>query len=106
MDYNHYVRPDANGIIILGFTSAFPEIASPQSGDLLLSGQTGRQFTLQLTNNRGQYVYKVVNGAIALRTATELNDEWNNRPPDPTSLQQQLDELKVMLGDLILFGGI
>lgn len=104
-EYKHYVRPDENGIIILGFTSAFPEIAIPQSGDLLLSGQEGRHFNFPLTNDRGQFVYKVVNGAIALRNATELNAEWDSRPAPPPTLQEQVDEMKITLGDFILFGG-
>jgi hypothetical protein len=104
--YKQYVRTDTNGIVILGFTSAFPEIATVQAGDLLLTGQDGRHFQMQLTNDKGQYLYKVVSGQMVQRTQAELDTEWSARPIPPDADAEltlaitnatTLDELKKAL---------
>lgn len=75
--YKQYVRTDANGLVIKGFTDAFE---SPITGDLLLSSYDGRHFQLQLSNYHGQYLFKVVSGQMTQRTQAELDTEWNARP--------------------------
>lgn len=102
-EYKHYIRTNESGVVILGFSSAFPEIATPQQGDLLLSGKDGRHFSTKLTNDRGQYIYRVVNGVMLERPKSELDEELTLYPP---SLQEQVDEMKLLLGDLLLFGGV
>lgn len=102
--YKHYIRTDANGIVILGFTSAFPEIATPQDGDMLLTGQEERQFQLPLTNERGQYKLKVVNGQLSERTQAELDTEWAARPAPPLSevevLRKENEQLNLSIIEL------
>ena len=97
-EYKHYIRTDEIGLVIYGFTTGFEQ---PQAGDLLVSGQDGRHFTIQLTNERGQYLYKIVNGAMTARTQAELDEEWNARPTQP-SLEERLqaaeDALTALLG--------
>lgn len=80
--YKQFIRPDVNSIVVKGFTDAFEQ---PLTGDLQLTGQDGRHFQMQLTNVRGQYLYKVVSGQMVQRTQTELDTEWAARtiPPDP-----------------------
>jgi hypothetical protein len=86
-EYQHYIRKDSNGIVIRGYTSAFEE---PQAGDLLLPDQDGRHFTIQLTTERGQFKYKVVDGVMALRMQQELDAEWNARPAEPPTAEERL----------------
>ncbi|WP_424765689.1 hypothetical protein [Paenibacillus sp. sgz302251] len=103
--YKHYIQTNEAGIIIHGFSSAFEQ---PKAGDLELSGQEGRHFQVPLLTDRMQYKYKITNGAMAERTQAELDDEWAARPHDPPSevetLRQELNEMTVMLGDLLLGG--
>lgn len=100
--YKHYIRTDSSGIVILGFTSAFPEIATPQSGDLLLDGYDGRHFQIQLTNERGQFKYKVVNGEMVERTQMELDTEWSARPPVPKTEVELLKEENLQLNNQMI----
>lgn len=97
--YKQYVRTNANGIVIKGFTDAFEQM---QTGDLLLTGQDGRHFQIQLMNDRGQYIYKVVSGAMAARTQAELDSEWAARPilPDPDNELANAINAAVTLDDL------
>jgi hypothetical protein len=92
--YKHYIRTDANGIVVKGFTDGFEQ---PQQGDLLLSGQDGRHFQLQLSNERGQFIYKLVNGSMVSRTQEELELEWNSRPPAPKTEMEIVKEENVQL---------
>lgn len=85
--YKQYVRTDASGIIVKGFTDAFEQ---PITGDLLLTGQDGRHFQIQLTNDRGQFIYKLVNGSMVARTQTELDVEWNARPTPQPGLESRI----------------
>lgn len=75
--YKHYIRTNAQAVVIYGFSDAFEQ---PQTGDLALSGEQGRHFQIQLTNERGQYKYKVVSGSMVERTQSELDTEWAARP--------------------------
>lgn len=89
--YKQYIRTDVNGIVIKGFTSAFEQ---PIAGDLLLSGQDGRHFQMQLLTDRGQYKYKLVNNQMVERTQAELDAEWAARPAPPkTPRQKEIDKL-------------
>jgi hypothetical protein len=85
--YRHFIRTDTNGIVVKGFTDAFEQ---PQTGDLKLTGYDGRHFTLQLTNERGQFIYKVENGSMVARSQAELDVEWNSRPPAEPSVEERL----------------
>jgi hypothetical protein len=96
-EYQHYIRTDANGIVIHGFTDAFEQI---QPGDLLLSGQDGRHFQIQLINERGQFIYKLVNGAMVARSQEELETEWAARPTPPPSDSELLKDARLEIGRL------
>lgn len=101
--YKHYIRVDINNFIILRYSSAFIE---PQVGDICVNENGGRHYNEPVTNERGQYIAKWINGAEVARTQTELDIEWNARPipPDPdaelaTAIQAAttLDGLKAAL---------
>lgn len=70
-NYRHYVRPSTDGIIRYGFCDVQE---APQQGDILIDDNAPRQFNMQLQNDKGQYLYKVVNGQMVEKTADELFD--------------------------------
>lgn len=69
--YKHYVRPSSDGIIRYGFCDVQED---PQIDDLCIDDNAPRQFNIQLQNDKQQYIYKVVNGILTLRTDAELFD--------------------------------
>lgn len=101
-EYQHYIRLNGE-IIVYGFSTAFEQ---PQEGDILISGQTGRHFTIQLTNNNRQFLYRYNGSSIALRTQTELDAEWAARPPAPPSIKERIqaneDAINFLLGTVVL----
>lgn len=105
--YKHYIRVNEEGLVVHGFSNAFEQ---PLTTDLPLSGDQGRHFQLQITNDRGQYKYKVANNQLVERSQTELDTEWAARPAPPPSeidlLRQQVNELTIALGDALLGGGL
>lgn len=105
-DYKHYIRVNEAMVIIHGFSSAFEQ---PQDGDILYAESEHRHFHLvftePLTNDRGQYRLKWDNGVVE-RSKAVLDAEWSLQPPQPPTLQEQVDEMKLLLGDLLLFGGV
>lgn len=106
-EYQHFIRKNEAMVIIHGFSSAFEQ---PQTGDYLIGDNDTRHFHEffpdRLINERGQFTLKWVNDKVTPRTKQELDEEWANRPPSPPSIQEQIDEMKVTLGDFILFGGV
>lgn len=117
--YRHYIRTDANGIVIKGFTSAFLKGANGDEeilpGDLELQGYDTRQFQINLVTDdeRRQNKYKVVNGTMVARTQQELDVEWDARPPQPkTELErireenQQLNNQIIDLWETLLSAGV
>lgn len=78
--YKHYIRVE-NGNVTKGFSDAFEQTLET---DILYAEDTGRHFQIQMTNERGQYIYKWENEMVE-RTQTELDTEWDARPipPDP-----------------------
>jgi hypothetical protein len=105
-EYQHYIRTDVNGVVILGFTTGFPEIATPQPGDLLLPEYDVRQFQVELLTPipRSQFKYKVVDGVMVLRTQQELDAEWTARPPAPKTeielMQEETTQMNLQIIDL------
>lgn len=100
-EYKHYIRL-VGDVIVYGFSTAFEQ---PLEGDVLIAGQGGRHFTVQLTNNRGQFLYRY-NGAITLRSQTELDAEWASKPPAPLSLEERTqaneEAIDFLLGTVML----
>lgn len=99
-DYKHYIRVN-NGIVTHGFSNAFEQ---PQTGDTELSGDFGRHFQLQLTTERGQYKYKVVNGKMEERSQEELDAEWASRPVPPPSGDDRMKAVEDMLLEIMMGG--
>lgn len=89
--YRHYIRVDANSIIIHGFSDAFEQ---PQAGDFALTGDFGRHFQIPLLTERGQYKFKLVDGQMVERTQAELNQEWSNRPAQPPTSAERIKALE------------
>lgn len=89
-----YIRTDAAGLVVRGFTTAFEQ---PQTGDILVSGQNGRHFNIQLTNDRGQPLYRIVNGGMIARSQVELDEEWAARSVPKTPDQLRIEELERQL---------
>ena len=90
--YNHYIRTNESGIVIHGFSDAFEQ---PQEGDILIFEDGPRHFHLAwpepLTNERGQYRFRWIDGQRVERSQQELDDEWAQRPPAPPTLEQRLE---------------
>lgn len=105
--YNHYIRVDQAGIIIYGFSSAFED---PKTDDICILQDGPRQFqevwTEPLTNERGQYRYKWIEGQRMERSADELDAEWAARPPAPPTVDDQIALMQKALDDLILGGAL
>lgn len=97
--YTHYIRIDTNNIITHGFSDAFEQ---PITGDLPLSGDNGRHFQIQLMTDRGQFMYKLENGAMVARTQAELDLEWNSRPPAPKAEIEIVKEENAKLNTQII----
>jgi hypothetical protein len=95
---NHYVRVDANNIVIHAFSDAFE---TPLSTDILVESNSGRQYNPQLMNDRSQFIYKVVSGAMTLRTQAELDAEWASRPAPPPSESDRLASVESALISLM-----
>ncbi|WP_010500672.1 hypothetical protein [Paenibacillus elgii] len=104
--YKHYVRTDAAGIVIHGFSSAFE---APEQTDICIDGNGGRHFTLQLRNERGQFRCRYEKGTLAERGQTELDAEWAARPPAPPTpddlRDQRIADLEIALANAFLKGG-
>jgi hypothetical protein len=90
--YNHYIRTNEAGIVIHGFSDAFEQ---PQDGDILVLENGPRHFheawPEPLRNERGQYLFRWIDGQCVERSQEELDAEWAQRPPGPPTLQQRLE---------------
>lgn len=89
--YKHYIRTNEAGTVVHGFSDAFEQ---PQDGDILVLENGPRHFHLAwpepLTNERGQYRFRWIDGQRVERSQQELDDEWAQRPPAPPSLVERL----------------
>jgi hypothetical protein len=85
--YSHYIRLDANNIIIYRFSDAFE---TPLQTDICVATDADRHYNDPYTNERGQFIFKWENGSMVSRTQSELDVEWNNRPPQPPSTEDRL----------------
>lgn len=96
--YSHYIRITEAGVITHGFSSAFEQ---PQGDDILIQADGPRHFSQvwpePLTNDRGQYRYKWVDGERVERAQSELDAEWSSQPPVPPSSEQRIAELEAKL---------
>jgi hypothetical protein len=69
--YKHYVRANENSIVIYGFCEIEEDFIP---NDILIDDNAPRQFNLKLQNEKFQYLYKIVNGILTLRTEEEMFD--------------------------------
>ncbi|KIL38298.1 hypothetical protein SD70_27165 [Gordoniibacillus kamchatkensis] len=53
--YKHYIRIDANNIVIHAFSDAFEQ---PLGTDILVESNAGRHFNPALTDGEGNFIYK------------------------------------------------
>ncbi|WP_010502832.1 hypothetical protein [Paenibacillus elgii] len=92
--YKHFIRTDATGLIIHGFSSAFE---TPEPTDICIEENAGRHFTIQLRNERGQSRYRYEKRALAERSQTELDTEWASRPPASPTAEERIAALTAQL---------
>jgi hypothetical protein len=100
--YNHYIRLNESGIIIHGFSDAFEQ---PQDGDILVLENGPRHFhevwPEPLRNERGQYLFRWIDGQRVAKAQDELDAEWAQRLPAPPSLAQRLEAAEQALRALM-----
>lgn len=97
-DNKHYYRVNAEGFIVYGFSDAFEQ---PLESDVLVDSG-GRQFNPTVRNERGQYMFKVVDGEIVERSQEELDEEYSELPsPAKTPDQIMIEMLQVQSGELL-----
>jgi hypothetical protein len=85
--YNHYIRINADDIVIYRFSDAFE---TSQDGDICVATNAGRHYNDPYTNERGQYIYRWTGTDQVLRDQVELDAEWATRPPSPPSESDRL----------------
>jgi hypothetical protein len=103
--YKHYIRTNEAGMIIYGFSSAFEQ---PLETDYLYAEEAPRHFhesfAEPLTNERGQYRFKVIDAEFIARSQEELDAEWQQQPPSPPTeldligaqlIQRELEALEL-----------
>jgi hypothetical protein len=98
--YQHYIRTNEAGIIIYGFSSAFEQ---PLETDYLFAEEAPRHFHESfkepLTNERGQYRYKLIGSELVVRAQLELDEEYeNNKPPIvKTEEQKKIEQIELLI---------
>lgn len=105
--YKHYIRKDANGYIIKGFSDAFEE---PLETDICINSKGGRQFELlnevnpPLTNMDRCHLYKYVDGKIIETTQAEQDAELATFPVPVVklSVEEELTATKEELAQATL----
>lgn len=60
----------------------------------------GNYLKYGLIDENGLYNYKLVDGVITERTATEKQADLDSLPPAPKTLQEEIEELKQLVADL------
>lgn len=85
---NHYIKIDVNNIVITAFSDDF-QASTPT--DILIESNAGRHYNPQLTNEKGQYIYKYINSQMLLRTDVELFD----------LTQYKLDKINLLKGSYV-----
>lgn len=70
-EYKHYIRIDEDNIVIHGFSNAFEQ---PQVDDICIDEDAPRHFQVELRNENMQFIHKVVNGEMVLRTEEDMFD--------------------------------
>lgn len=98
-NYRHFVRPTADNVIRQWYVDGITD--NYQQGDILIDDNGPRQFNRVMTNEAGQFIYKIENNAIIFRTQAELNAEIAALPPEPPSLQEQMATMQQVINLLL-----
>jgi hypothetical protein len=103
--YKHYIRTNEAGEIVHGFSDAFEQ---PQDGDILVLENGPRHFheawPESLTNERGQYRFRWIDGQCVAKARDELDAEWAQRLPEPPSLEERIKVTEDMILSMMLGG--
>lgn len=75
--HKHYIRTDANGVVIHRFSDAFE---TPLDTDICVATGAERHYNSRYTNERGQLIYTWDGSGQVLRSQTKLDAEWAARP--------------------------
>lgn len=110
--YNkHYIRADAEGRVIHGFSDAF---AAPQSGDRCINEQGGYQFRLSpdgvenppLTDMDGVHLYRWDGQAVVETTAARREAEraalQTAQPPTGPTLEARVEVLTELVDAMLV----
>ena len=105
----HYIRVNADGNIIAGFSNAFQQ---PQESDILINDQGGYQFRLfpdgeenpHLITHEGIALYRWTDGTVHQRTEDEMNAERNRvrqAVPTPTH-EERIEALEAVIMEMVV----
>ena len=89
----HYIRVNAEGMIIKGFSDAFEQ---PIEGDILINEKGGRHFEINgetnpsLFDNNMCHIFRFENNTIRKSTEDELALEWEMIKPVPVPTEMEL----------------
>ncbi|NHN31119.1 hypothetical protein G9U52_14870 [Paenibacillus sp. S3N08] len=106
-EYKHYIRINENSLIIKRFSSAFEQ---PEGGDICVNEDGGRHYNDPVTNERGQYDRQWIYEEDGPRSQTDLDAEWDTRPPAPPTpeqvSEQRIADLEMAIADIFANGGV
>ena len=103
----HYIRINADGNIIAGFSDAFRQ---PEADDILINEQGGYQFRLFLNGEEnpplftedGIPLYRWSSGQVQPRTEAKIQAERDARPKfaQLPTIQEQLDAMSAAIMEM------
>lgn len=106
--YKLYIRIDVQDLVIDGYADW--QTDRRDDDEILICDDGPRHFHLYwpepLTNERGQYRYKWIDGERVERSAEELDAEWAVRPPAQPTVEDKIALMQAALDDLILGGAL
>lgn len=92
---NHYIRTNADGVVVLAFSDAFVD---PLETDILVVEGGPRHYNPQITNDFGQPIYRWDGDFVPIEPAA--------LPPVPPTLEDRTkaneDAINFLLGAVIL----
>ncbi|CAM3705657.1 hypothetical protein COLU111180_04065 [Cohnella lubricantis] len=102
--YKLYIRVDDQQRIIDGYADWQTDKRS--ADEILICEDGPRHFQLYWTermiNDRGQHLYKWINGQRAERSLDELDAEWAARPPTPPTDAERIDQLTAQNATMLM----
>ncbi len=111
--WGHYIRVNANGTIVHGFSDAFEK---PEDGDVLLTDQGSYQFRLfpggaenqAIFNENGIPLYKWDGERVLPRTQAEIDADTPGPDPGELTQAERMDQIEAALCELadMVTGGV